>query len=745
MFKFGHLRLVLFHSLTFLSLGISQIIVESPTSFNISTSYYELEISKYTGMIESLKLKNSTSELVSDIPNYSLFFPEYIYENDGGYSNLFYIPPWHSDGVEIQILENSEDLGVITVNWITGQINSSWDFIFQSDIPTFRASITRIVAQSGVYSNAQHCIMYTPDMDMSSLINYEGNILVTMGSYEGDYDVEEYHRDVGDASAFTTTHSLWTAFDYGTPKYLPTFIWRKTDEDITAAIITTWTSPNQRATISYHGGGSSREHPGYAEGQWNWFGKSDSESLYLKAGTTYSMELIYYQNYGHIDTLIDYMSQMITPEAYINREIEDYRMASWGGRSSLHERYFWRYPQASSNEITSQRLFRHNAFGIPRSQNGMRDNHLLSFTVNTTLGGDEIDLAPNYGINPLFDSRGTEETDSSWIGSMSWNVNGIETLINFETLMDSPGINIFGNVDVSPAMVGDIGDISLNFSPSNRAKYEYSSLDSPIRFRSDDSIFDSISITIDKLNGIDTVLEGTKGLKMLLDKNNSEWHNSNKSYRYSMELSPRMVINDNRLESNRYKSFFVKPEMAGSISEIYVEPSADYYCTHVQSFRGNTQFDFWVQKPIEEIFIYSGETLPNYIFDSARVHRYTIESTEQDHVYRINCRLERGFYSLNIDSGRTENRGVSMSAPFPNPITSRIIAFNLISIETQEGDFYLYDIQGRMVEHQEIYLNGRGFQEVSIFIKSLSFPAGIYFAKLNFQQDSEVFKITHLK
>ena len=86
-----------------------------------------------------------------------------------------------------------------------------------------------------------------------------------------------------------------------------------------------------------------------------------------------------------------------------------------------------------------------------------------------------------------------------------------------------------------------------------------------------------------------------------------------------------------------------------------------------------------------------------------------------------------------------------MSAPFPNPITSRIIAFNLISIETQEGDFYLYDIQGRMVEHQEIYLNGRGFQEVSIFIKSLSFPAGIYFAKLNFQQDSEVFKITHLK
>ncbi len=710
----------------------------------MTNEYYSLLIDKSTGMIESLKLRNSNFELVCDVAVYSLFFSEYLHEPDGNYSNAFNYPPRHSDGVDISILENSDSLGVVSVNWDTGQLNSKWEFIFQRNAPTFRAAITRTVVQSGVYSNAQHCVMYSADMDMSYLINYEGNLLVTQGSYDGSYEAEACQSDARDYLPATTTHSLWTVFDYGKPKYLPAFIWWKADENITVGVITTWTSENQRATVSYHGGGSSQSHPGYAEGQWNWFGKSDSESLYLTAGTSYSMELIFYQNYGHIDTLLDYVAERINPEAYLKRNIEDYRVASWGGRSSPSSGYFWRYPQISSNEITSQRLFRPQAFAIPRSQNGMRENHLFSFSVGAIIDGAEVVLTPNYGLIPLFESLDFEQNDSGWIGSMAWIVDGLETSINYQMLLDQSEINVFGDIRVSQPNLHQIEGVSLNLDPSNRASYEYDESEIQLKFKAKDSVLDSIEIGVVNLEGVESVFEGTKRVKLVLSNNSQGAVIDEADYSYSMQLVPKIYADPEGIASGEFKSYFVKPASKGVSSEIFIEPSADYYCLGVEAEDENLKFDFWVQNPISEIFIYSENVLPNYLYNETKVVRYPVQISETKDVYRIICSLNRGVHSLSSFFQST-SAGVEWSSVHPNPNLAGEFKINIFSNHYQSGNLTVYNIKGQVIESFPIVANGRDYQVILISLDQSRYASGVYILKADFPQSTQIQKITYLK
>jgi len=721
------------------------IITEMDDHYLVNTDKYRLVIPKQSGMIESMRLPGSDFELVADYWAYSLYFTEFnVARPDGSWGDFFYpnndaSPPIGRNQVQINIIENTSELGIISVIWTTDLIDATWDYVFVKNEPVFRSSFRREVVSTGLYSNAQHCVMYSADMDDSYIIDYKGGIITTMGDYDGHYNTTPWSSDASDANPTMATHSLWTLFDYGSPQFLPTLAWHDDEEDITTGVITTWSSANQRASISYHGGGASGHHPGFAEGQWNWFGKSDSEALFLREGTSYAIELLFYQDYGHVDSLFQLSDNILTPDTYRLREIEDYQVASWGGNSSNLDRYFWRYPQVSSNSITSQRLFRPKAFAVSRSQNGMRDNHLFSISIYALINNEVHDLTPNYGHAPLFDSLSNLETDSSWIGAMSWTESDIQTQLSYELIEANSTVRIRTSINTTSNGTDDIEEIYAGLVSSNRAELRTDLPDKQWSFQAADAVLDSISIVVDDLEGlVGSSIEGDV-LKFTI-AHGSEFIDSAGVFDFSMRLVAFIDDKPAAEHSGPFKSHFVRLPVHGQSSTALIEPSSDYFVLEQTRSNQGLQMKIWIQREISEVTFYDEDFVPNYLYDFVSVQRFPVEASNQQNVYSIRANLSPGIYVLNSDTARSEDESCLFSPTFPNPTSSDKVFFNLYSNKSGFGTITIFDIRGRLLDESQFELNGRGLHEMRLKLDKKHYEAGIYFIRIDFLNETRMLK-----
>ena len=467
----------------------------------INTDYYTAIIAKKTGMVESLKLNGSDFELISDYPSYSLFFVEYMYQHNNSVDYHFDCPADWDAEITTKIIHQNSNSVFIRVLFQPGYINSEWYYLFEDGKPWFNATITRTVETAGVYSNFQQCTMYNSDVDNSFIINYDGDIELTMGGYDGNYSWVSPYLDGVNYSTRTAQHSLWTQFDYGNGKFFPTIAWSDNETGICMGATITNTSPNQRESISYHGGGSTQKHPGFAEAQWNWFGKSDSESLFLKRGVQFSMNLIFYQNKSHIDSLFSFV-ESLKSEFYEWTKPTEYSIASWGGNSSPLEHYNWRFPQVSNNFINSQELWRHKGIAFPRSQIGTHDSQLFSLDMYYLSPTGKVNVSPIYGLTPLFTDIENRFTDSTSTGIMHWNESGIDSELSFTAYNNDNHIKVKGNIEKQAN-----GEYFLELSLSPRTTgYFYQPSNKLLTIYSIDTLLDTVAITSHFVGGIDTLV-----------------------------------------------------------------------------------------------------------------------------------------------------------------------------------------------------------------------------------------------
>jgi len=718
---------------------LGDIIKSSSQNYIITTDYFTAVIAKNSGMVESLKLPGSDFEIVSDYPDYSMFFPEFINEHDDGLAGSFIHPPKYPEDLSFDVEMNTPTLGILKVSYVTRQINSYWTYIFERDQPTFRTSIKRVVEKSGVYSNAQQCVMYSADMDQSGLITYGGKFLMTMGSYSGDYpSVRWVPENVPDASPNTSPHSLWTNFDFGEPTFFPMFMWRKSSDDITVGVITTWTSENQRASISYHGGGAGHQHPGYAEGQWNWFGKSDSESLYLTAGTTYSMELVYYQNYGPIDSLLSYNEALLNSEVSIPRTIQDYKVASWGGRSSGSDRYFWRYPQVTSNDISSQRLFRHQAFAIPQSQNGLRDSHLFSLHLKASIGDLVVDLAPNYGHEPLFSAISTVRTDSSWIGCMSWDVMNITSELKYEMTARNSVVHASGSFNVGQVDLQVLDSIWIELACSNRSKFRQIGNGDVWEFWSPDTLLDTVLIQISNFTGVDGFSLDSTTLNVVTYRKNTSGNVPNPEF--SLDCTAGTLKPNKLNNSNLFLSYFTRVRNQRGVENCYIEPSSKYFCINSIQDQDTLLLNFWVDEMVDSIYLYSDKIFTAFATDLSTRKQLQVGTTSYRNIYLITGELEPGYHTIRFNEVSETNYQISLTI-FPNPGTGEEINFYVASPGNESGNFTIYNILGQEVTNYRFQTTAVGYTRMNFPLHSLKLGNGLYFIVVDYLNDKRIQKM----
>jgi hypothetical protein len=65
---------------------------KNTTEYVIENGRFVATVSRTNGMVESLQLIESNFEIASDYPNYSIFFPEFLYEHPDGLAGTFYFP-----------------------------------------------------------------------------------------------------------------------------------------------------------------------------------------------------------------------------------------------------------------------------------------------------------------------------------------------------------------------------------------------------------------------------------------------------------------------------------------------------------------------------------------------------------------------------------------------------------------------------------------------------------------------------
>jgi hypothetical protein len=127
-------------------------------AFLIDNDIYSAVVSTKSGMIESLKIHGNDYEIVSDIPGYSMFFVEYMYEYENGIDFRFDHPDdWRQTEANVNIVYSDTNLCVIEVQYITGFIDSEWVFYFEENVPYIRTTIKRkvlLLAYTVIFNNA---------------------------------------------------------------------------------------------------------------------------------------------------------------------------------------------------------------------------------------------------------------------------------------------------------------------------------------------------------------------------------------------------------------------------------------------------------------------------------------------------------------------------------------------------------------------------------------------------------------
>ncbi|HPG40053.1 MAG TPA: T9SS type A sorting domain-containing protein [bacterium] len=716
---------------------------ETQLYYIIENGKYTALLSKQNGMIESLKLANSDLDIVSEYPNFSLFFTEFVYE----YPDAIRASPYYPsrDLMDIKTtIKKYPDIIIVSVKWTTGMIDASWDYFFEPGKKYFRVEITRTVVKDAVYSNFQQCTMYTPAMDNSFIINYKGDIQLTKGVYKGGKKVTPVPRETGDNLPATNQHSIWTVFDYGTPAYFPTIAWNDNDTDINVGYIIVSSTPNQRRSLSYHGGGVNRESPGFAEAQYNWFGKSDSEALFLRKGTSFSMELYYYQDHGEIDSLWNF-NQSLLSSNYIFIPAENYVAASWGGRTSPHPKYYWRYPQVTSNYITSQELFRHRAFSIPLSQNGTADPHLFSLNIIKYDNNKIIDLTP-YSGSRLFNPSIQNSNHITYSGSLSWDIDNITSTLKFSAFPDKRHITVSGYLATTD---NNLKNTFIQFVPSPRLKYLIvDSLNTCFSFIAEDVLLDTISIGIDNLVGIKTFI--CKQDTLLLEIDNSQnsttgnfqfdlFPTIQKSYRHELQNQEDLVYQET------YKAYFINTFSKSGLSYL---PSADYYLFNDYRNEVEHTLKLYASNSFESLFI-SQDSL---FSDIASIKTESGMTTNVEiiphpnNIYEIKYAFKaNNLYIINIEknSTKTVTNFMDIISSYPNPFVSSAYIYFFLN-QVDDVGCKIYNIQGQLVEEFAPIRFISGFNNYHIKMMH-NHPTGVYFLQLYTPKISKTLKVLYIQ
>jgi len=703
-------------------------IIEDSNNITIITGGYNAIIARNTGMVESLKLNGSDFELISDVPNYSLFFVEYIYEYPNGVDSYFSYPAINGDKITIDIVHQNSQTAFIRVQFNPGHINSEWYYLFEEGKQWFSTTITRKVVTAGVYSNFQQCTMYNPDVDNSFIINYEGDIELTMGSYDGMYSIVSPFLDGVNYSTRTAQHSLWTQFDYGIGRFYPTIAWSDNESGICMGAIVTHTSPNQRESISYHGGGTTGQHPGFAEAQWNWFGKSDSESMYLKEGLEFSMNLIFYQNISHIDSLF-YFVESLKSDHYEWVESENYSIASWGGRSSPMEHYYWRFPQVSNNTINSQELWRHKGFAVPRSQIGTHDSQLFSLDIFYETESEIINVSPIYGLSPLFTSIENIFTDTSSTGIMHWNESGIESELSFTAFKNKNSINVSGVIEKQN---NGYYYIKLDLSPRNSG-YQYYPSKKLINIYSLDPLLDTTAISLHFLLGIDSVeLSNPEKITLYLNSDTPEFSiDLLSSTGYTIyNLSEWMMESLNPI--TEYRESYVQCEE----KKVAVRPSSDFIITQVDS----TLMRLFVCNNFSNLYFTTKNKFSSAIIQNLENQFPLPIMNIDDEIQNIHFQFRKNeIYNIRLSHKKPQElteKSFTILNQFPNPVID-MMNVDLLMYESGKIKYRVFNLLGEEFNSGYKELQA-GFNSLNINVSQ--FPSSIYFIRFESQKTISTLK-----
>lgn len=516
------------------SAAFGKFVREENDSFIIQTDHTRLVINKPHGMLTSARVNGTQFELTSDYEDFSLFFTEFALQFPNQGLEFFSNSNRKNFNGTVEITDYYLDADFFRVKfrWSNQYIVTQWSYnIFKNQKFMF-VNLDREIKTAHVYANHQQCAMANPDFDNFYIVNYENEWFQTMdrgnvgaGSAEG---------------AANFQHTTFAAQNVGKATRFPAFGWYQSDFDLSFGIILTAVSPNQRATFSYHGGGRTEKprHPGFSEVQFDWFGKADSESLFLKEGTKYSLQLVYYFSQGKIDSLDTFNRGLFNESHFDSEPIENYVAASWGGRHAYLPKYSWTFPQASNNFICSQELFYHRAFSIPQSQNGTAQSQLFDFFTLAQIGNDSLDLTPlpTVPAQPLLHkSASTSESADSMQGEVVWEVGPLEHTLTFQAFENSDKIKMRGEIEcLQPVRLKQLW-LALPFGPRVRKinRIDEFAWD----FRTKDTIWEEMGITLYNLSGVQRADTSNRQLRLFLFENQADEYLTG-NWKYSFTLFP---------------------------------------------------------------------------------------------------------------------------------------------------------------------------------------------------------------
>lgn len=251
------------------------------------------------------------------------------------------------------------------------------------------------------------------------------------------------------------------------------------------------------------------------------------------------MQLYYYLDQCSISKLMEFNENLINTSLYKLKECINYCAASYGARTSVSENYFSRFPQASSNYICSQELFRSRAFSVPSSQNGLylRDTHIFNIYVKQNTSGNFYDLTPIYGTEPLFEDAETIQGTDYMIGSISWNVNSLNNVLNYKVFEGSDKVLVSGEVVTSDEV--NIKELFVELELSPRVTEVFSIGDSIFDIRCDDEVYEKIGITVYNIQNVEDVTIDDDHIILYFMKNSSDsLYHEGDSFEYSFSLFP---------------------------------------------------------------------------------------------------------------------------------------------------------------------------------------------------------------
>ncbi|MFH1007511.1 MAG: FlgD immunoglobulin-like domain containing protein [Candidatus Latescibacterota bacterium] len=497
----------------------------------VDTGRFVAVIDRTTGMIERAHLVGSAFELVCQSGGFTLFYPEFeIADARGAYNTGWTRAPGYvgTTGLDVTIQADDPDLAIVHVDWTTDWMVVRWTYRFYRGAPHFVVDTEREILQTAVYVNAQQCVMFTNDMDDSYLVGYGGGMVRTVRN-----------RKVVFLWSTCMQHSMFSAIDEGLGTRYPAMVWYDRGTNITGGVLVTWVSPNQRESISYHGGRGGTQSAGVSEGQWNWFGKSDNESLFLRVGTKYGMRLTYYLDYGGVEGFDRFNKDLFNETHYDIGVSEDYWAASWGGRSRREAQFSWHFPQATNNAISSQELFRNRAIGLPRSQNGTMDPHLIDLSVKAVIEGEECDLTPfrtTDASEPLHAYARTVAEGDTMTGEVGWEVAGLQHAMRYTLWEESDQLVVSG--DISPmqdelAVQGCF--VELAFAPRVASVVPIGK--DAWDFRSSDAVYGSVGMVLAQPTGIDSIAQVGRSLRLYLKNHAAD---TGSAWRYRFVLFPHL-------------------------------------------------------------------------------------------------------------------------------------------------------------------------------------------------------------